>query len=305
MHLDEEGWSESVKLGRLLSQADPSLLFFHGNVLIDRITGLLVALLGNSGSGKTTLSLKLLKSGRFTLLAEDVILIRPDEKIPRVFPYPKASSIRIDPKSPEKTPSSTPSILWERGKTLRRLEDGEYSLDPQELDQARVFFLSSPSTKTSSGSSSSPQREYTWVTPINEDAVSLLRDKNLPLESVEPEDGGSIRLTYQRPLTRREREEETHLVEAQGGYILRVSHDRQEGSEPVSFPASPQSARLTASDGLERLLANRVRYGFDTASSTQGPLVMRVARSFHASHFYDFTPGGTPDQSIAALMKLL
>ena len=52
-----------------------NLLVIHGSAIVDNKSGKVTALIAPSGTGKTTLSLSLCRSGRYSLLADDMIVM--------------------------------------------------------------------------------------------------------------------------------------------------------------------------------------------------------------------------------------
>lgn len=317
---------------RILAESNPNGILFHANALVHGETGRLLLLLGESGGGKTTLSRTLLDcSGGFRLLCEDLLPFDThgdSRPIARFWPYPRAATIRGGLGQEGRLPWTTLDGV-DKEKTLWIPEGDARVRGPVETDEPVVVLLGrgddeAGNNERGEGRPTPPienpdpemARDITWTTDLPPSAPARLREAGLPLETVELR-AGSTRLRYDRALTVGERRREAATLETLDAVVLRMDRNRTEGlppSEgisrsasilpPLRFPPAPHHRSLIASEGLLRLLGQRVRFEPD-ADGAAARMLFRLGPLFANARFHAVTPGGTPAETAELLTCLV
>lgn len=259
-----------VLLRRALAQANPTCVFLHGNAVVRE--GRLLFFVGQSGLGKTTLSLKAL--GRFgesaAMLADDLLVI--DLKTGMVHPYPRSSRI------------------LERGRSVYHLSPRQHSF-PVPLAGADGVFLHLDNPV---GAETTCQ---SMILSAWTGAAEEVFEGSSATSYVVARHGGAPVVT---PSSRLREAEVARIVDdlaRRGVLALAVGVPRQ--PRAITRPALPRVRPLPWSQALDCVLSNLA----GSAPLKGGELAMALSRAFSEMSCWLLTPGGTPEQSLDALLQ--
>lgn len=256
-----------VLLRRALADIRPEVIFLHGNAVV-RDGGLLV-IIGASGAGKTTLSLEMLeREVSSALLAEDLLAI--DAEKGELLPFPRAS----------------------------RIKDGEHRffrtqerlcLKAESLSGADVVFLRPDVHKR--------EAAHCIVLSAWTHEARLLVGEALPQESlVEWMDSTPV-VSFNVPPSAAQMKQLAGALDRQG--ILVLSTAMPGKGRALKRPTRPIVRPLAWDEILDEAMANMV----GPISQPGGTLMLALGRAFSRSRCCSMIPGGTPAETIDALVE--
>lgn len=248
---------------------EPSLQFFHANVLLSPESDRLLLLAGRSRSGKSTLSAEAHEAG-WRILGEDIFCHSPREA--RVLPWRRNASWRDQ--------IGERPLDWHR-----RASDAP----PLAALEIACCLLQFPADHEEG-----PQRFILsgWDDRLRSE-VSAAADANPRID-----DAAELpAIAFAEPLPQERITRLAQLLTAQGIEILAIE---RAGPSSPRRPPRPELQHLSTIDGIVRLLAEEVLAPADTAPSHR---VMQAARTMPHARFLHVVPGGHPADTFKAILS--
>ncbi len=267
----------------------------HANALWDRASERLLIMAGWSGVGKSTLSERLLASGRFAIVSEDLVPLASDGRT--VHGYPRARSRRL---GEEEEPGGLPwPGLGVDRKVLRVYTPEELGPPRAMLDGATLVFLERD-CPVEPEPPSAPQSLLLTVATFPTDVEEEARHLGTGIEVERREPFPLVRLGAGIDAEARMRLQA--LFDERGILLLNAAPARPHRPRPHEVALQPVLRRLTADGALAGWRKARVRPRLDAAG---GPVdVLFAARALaRVAGVYTLTVGGTPDESADALLE--
>lgn len=268
----------------------------HANALWDRVSERLLVLAGWSGVGKSTLSERLLATGRFGIVAEDLVPLAADGRT--VHGYPRARSRRL---GEEEEPGGLPwPGLGVDRKVLRVYTPEELGPPRAMLDGATLVYLERDRPGEPEPDPA-PQGLVLTVATFPQDVGEEARHLATDLD-VEPREPFPL-VRLPAGLDPETRSRLQALFDERGILLLNAAPARPPRPHPQEVAPQPVLRRLTAEGSLAGWRKARVRPRLDAAGGA--PDVLFAARALaRAAGVYTMTVGGTPDDSADALLAV-
>jgi len=289
-----------------LRAALPDLVVLHGNAVYDSKTDRVVLIAGASGYGKSTLSVELLKDARFSLIAEDTLLMDLQSGV--LHPFPRPASLRITAGGADGRPQ------WQglgRNRDIKVLVPHERVCNRSvTLSNSLIVILGSSDINNAiAGSKHVGGGETFWLSHADEHLAADLRGEFSGATVRTPPDPERAypAVSFPGVLNGDSRRMMLKLFAAHGAMVLaaRVG-DQKSALANHKRPPAPAFSGLHPFEGLRALLDHEVHFAApDIPERDLGAAIMTLASSLSNASFHRLIPGGTPSASANCMLTAL
>lgn len=261
-----------------LAELRPELLLIHGNVVTRREgeQRKALALIGESGSGKSSQTLALISQGMGAshLLAEDLLLFDLEKEL--VWPHLRAATMRS-----------------KGGETLCPAE--QVDEEPLKLDMLEdIFLLFGRLEEKADG--------FHVAVSHLPDAVAREWGGHEGLAISSDREGFSL-LHFEKPPKIEELGRLMDLLSSEKSMVLWAGPAAPR-RQSFPFGSEPRIERLSVLEAHGALLKSMIRMRWDAGADSSARL-FRLFSGISRSRFWNLEPGGSPEITAAAMMKVL